>query len=200
MNSKSLGANLKKKILYIHGFNSSPKSMKAVQTKQYFEEYFPEISFHCPQIASSPNGAIEQLDQIIAEHKNDQWLLMGSSLGGYFSTYFAEKYQLKAVLINPAVKPYLLLSDIIGEQTNPYTGEVYQVTTDYIEHLKVLDIEKIQQNNYLVMVQTGDEVLDYRQATDKYAQSTLIVQEGGDHSFINFEQMLPDIVKFFQLT
>lgn len=200
MNSKSLGANLKKRILYIHGFNSSPKSMKAVQTKQYFKDNFPEISFHCPQIASSPNGAIEQLDHIIAEHKNDQWLLLGSSLGGYFSTYFAEKYQLKAVLINPAVKPYLLLSDIIGEQTNPYTGEVYQVTTDYIEHLKVLDIEKIQQNNYLVMVQTGDEVLDYRQATDKYAQSTLIVQEGGDHSFINFEQMLPDIVKFFQLT
>lgn len=200
MKSKPLGANLKQRILYIHGFNSSPKSMKAVQTKQYFEENFPKISFHCPQIASSPNGAIEQLDHIIAEHKNDQWLLLGSSLGGYFSTYFAEKYQLKAVLINPAVKPYLLLSDIIGEQTNPYTGEVYQVTTDYIEHLKVLDIEKIEQNNYLVMVQTGDEVLDYRQATDKYAQSTLIVQEGGDHSFINFEQMLPDIVKFFQLT
>jgi len=174
--------------------------MKAVQTKQYFKEHFPNIYFHCPQIASSPNGAIEQLDNIIAEHPKDHWLLMGSSLGGYFSTFFAEKYQLKAALINPAVKPYLLLANVIGQQTNPYTGEVYQVTHDYIDHLKALDIEKIQQNNYLVMVQTGDEVLDYRQAVDKYAQSTLIVQEDGDHSFINFEQMLPDIVKFFQLT
>lgn len=188
------------RILYIHGFNSSPGSMKARLTSDYITKHFPDVGFHCPQVASSPYAAIEQLDTILASHPDDNWLLIGSSLGGYFSTYFAEKYHLPAVLVNPAVKPFLLLSDYIGEQKNPYTEEVYYVEPEHMDQLKTLECEKIGRKNYLVMVQTGDEVLDYQQAVEKYQHCQLIVQEGGDHSFINFEQMLPNIVKFLQLT
>ncbi len=188
------------RILYIHGFNSSPGSMKALLTKDYIEKYHSSIHFHCPQIASSPLAAIGQLDNILNQYPNDQWWLMGSSLGGYFATYLSEQYQLPAALINPAIKPFELLSDYIGEQVNPYTQEVYRVTPEHMTQLAQLFREEIQQKNYQVMVQMGDEVLDYRQAVEKYPQSQLIVQKGGDHSFVNFEQMLPDIVKFFQLT
>lgn len=188
------------RILYIHGFNSSPESMKAKLTSTYVQKHFHNVVFHCPQVASSPKLAIEQLDIILASHPDDNWLLIGSSLGGYFCTYFAEKYNTPAVLINPAVRPFLLLSDYIGQQTNPYTNETYDVEPEHMDHLKALEREKISQKNYLVMVQTGDEVLDYRQAVEKYQQCQLIVQEGGDHSFINFEQMLPDIAKFLHLT
>ncbi len=174
--------------------------MKTQLTQAYFAQYFPSVIFHCPQVASSPSAAIEQLDQILASYQEDNWLLMGSSLGGYFSTYFSEKYHLPAALINPAVQPYLLLSDYIGEQQNPYTGEVYRVEPEHMAQLKALEQKKIEQKNYLVMVQTGDEVLDYRHAAKKYHQSKLIVQQGGDHSFIDFQKMLPTIVKFFQLT
>ena len=174
--------------------------MKAKLTKQFFRKYYPDIVFHCPQIVSHPTGAIAQLTEIIESAKEDNWLLMGSSLGGYFSTYLSEKYHLPAVLINPAIQPYLLLNDYIGQQTNPYTQEIYHVEPDHMDQLKALERKKIVQNNYLVMVQTGDEVLDYRLAVEKFAHAELIVQQGGDHSFVNYEQMLPQIAQFFQLT
>jgi uncharacterized protein len=192
-------------ILYIHGFNSSPLSTKAEQTRQFLAEYFPTIGFYCPQLATTPKNAIAQLEQIIAEHSDDtEWLLIGSSLGGYFASYLTEKYQCLAVLVNPAIKPYTLLSDYIGEQTNPYTQKVYQVTSDHMQQLQLIEQSKPtescqKKNNYLVMVQTADEVLNYQEAVEKYQYCQLVVQEGGDHSFINFDKNLPAIAKFFNL-
>jgi uncharacterized protein len=186
-------------MLYIHGFNSSPQSMKAELSKQYFAQNHPQIKFHCPQIASSPYVAVKQLEDIIAQAPNEPWLLMGSSLGGYFATYLAEKYQLPAILINPAVKPFDLMHQYLGEQLNPYTQERYQVTEQHIVELKALEQENISKNNYLVMVQTGDEVLDYQQAVEKYRHCQLVIQQGGDHSFIDYENTLPSIALFFNL-
>ena len=188
-------------ILYLHGFNSSPQSMKAQLTKHYFNEHFPEVSFFSPQLASSPTAVIEQLTTLI-DSKSDReniWYFIGSSLGGYFSTYLSEKYQGKAVLINPAVKPFELLVDYLGEQTNPYTQEVYYIEKHFIESLKSLEQQFISKNNYLVMVQTGDEVLDYQKAVDKYCDCQIIVQQGGDHSFIDYSKVLPKIAMFFNL-
>ncbi|MDG1733247.1 MAG: YqiA/YcfP family alpha/beta fold hydrolase [Thalassotalea sp.] len=188
----------KKKILVIHGFNSSPQSLKAQLTVQYMQDNYPEIDVVVPQLLSTPELAIKQLCQIIEAENNIDWYFTGSSLGGYFATYLVSKYKRPAVLINPAVTPYLLLADYIGEQENPYTGEVYQVTKEHMQQLKLIESEICQQKMFFVMVQTGDEVLDYQQAVAKYGNCKLEVQQGGDHSFINFEQMLPKISSFFQ--
>jgi len=196
---------MKKNILYIHGFNSSPLSLKAEQTRKYLATSFPDVGFFCPQLATTPAKAITQLEQLIEKQgSNTQWYLIGSSLGGYFASYLSQKYNSLAVLVNPAITPYELLHDYIGEQVNPYTEEVYQVTEDHMQQLKALEqtapaIDSKEKNNYLVMVQTGDEVLNYQEAVEKYQHCRLIVQEGGDHSFINFDHVLATISDFFQL-
>jgi len=196
---------MKKNILYIHGFNSSPLSLKAEQVREYVDINFPEVCFCCPQLASTPAKAIIQLERLIATYSVDtQWYLIGSSLGGYFASYLSSKYNCLVVLVNPAIRPYELLYDYLGEQVNPYTEEVYQVTEEHIQQLKILEQTVPQKrsdkkNNYLVMLQTGDEVLNYQQAVEKYRYCRLIVQEGGDHSFINFNTCLPTIFDFFQL-
>ncbi len=187
-------------ILYIHGFNSSPLSIKSTQTQHYLCAHFPEVKFYCPQLKTSPDAVMVQLEEILLSQPKGSWGLMGSSLGGYFSTYLSEKFGLSAVLINPAVRPFDLLHDHLGEQQNPYTDEVYQVTEQHLQQLKTLFCEKISQKRYMVMVQTGDEVLDYQQAVERYCDSQLIIQQGGDHSFVNYQQMLPTISKFFKLT
>jgi len=196
---------MKKKIIYIHGFNSSPLSLKAEQTRKYLIKYYPDVEFLCPQLATTPAQAIIQLEQLIEKKcKNSNCYLIGSSLGGYFASYLSEKYNSLAVLVNPAIKPYELMHDYMGEQVNPYTEEVYQVTKEHIQQLKALEqsapkIDSEEKNNYLVMVQTDDEVLNYQQAVEKYQYCRLIVQEGGDHSFINFDNCLPTICDYFQL-
>ncbi|HCH70664.1 MAG TPA: esterase YqiA [Colwellia sp.] len=196
---------MQKNILYIHGFNSSPLSIKAEQTRQYLCKYFPQVHFYCPQLASNPKEAINQLEHIIQSYQtNTSWYLMGSSLGGYFASYLSEKYNYPSVLINPAIKPFELLKDYLGEQVNPYTGEVYQVTRDHMIELKAIEpkspsFDMQKKNNYLVMVQTDDEVLNYQQAVEKYQHCRLVIEQGGDHSFVDFEQHLPAIADFFQL-
>jgi len=186
-------------ILYLHGFNSSPQSEKAEITKQYIEKHHNNVNFHCPQLMSSPNAVIEQLERILQVNSPYKWGIIGSSLGGYFATYLSEKYSVKAVLINPAVKPFELLVDYLGEQTNPYTQEVYQVSKRHMHELKALYEEKISKKNYMVMVQTGDEVLDYHQAAQRYHDTKLIIQQGGNHHFVNYQKMLPNIMKFMNL-
>lgn len=196
---------MKKNILYIHGFNSSPLSLKAEQTRKYIKKHYPHIHFHCPQLESSPDKAIAQLTFIIEQAGCDNaWYLIGSSLGGYFASYLSEKYNVPAVLVNPAIRPYELLNDYLGEQTNPYTNLTYEVNKSHIQELKNIEnaaptIDCSQKNNYLVMVQTADEVLNYQHAVEKYQHCQLIVQEGGDHSFVGFDNTLPSIIDFFQL-
>lgn len=195
-----------KNILYIHGFNSSPLSVKAEQTREYFLQNFSDINFYCPQLTSNPKGAIHQLEQIIQSSEVDSsWCLMGSSLGGYFASYLSEKYNFPCVLINPTIKPFELLKDYFGEQVNPYTEEVYQVTREHMIELKEIEskspsLNEQQKNNYLVMVQTDDEVLNYQEAVEKYQHCRLVVEQGGDHSFVDFEKHLPKIADFFQFT
>ncbi|WP_371186680.1 YqiA/YcfP family alpha/beta fold hydrolase [Thalassotalea maritima] len=188
-----------KKLLTIHGFNSSPKSLKAEQTKAYFNQHFPQIDVVAPQLKTTPDAAIKQLVDIIESAPEASWMLTGSSLGGYFATYLASRFSIPAVLINPAVKPFELLAEVIGEHTNPYTNETYHVTSEHMQQLKRLWVDDIDVDKFMVMVQKGDEVLDYQQAVNKYRDTCLLVQEGGDHSFVGFEKMLPDVVKFFQL-
>ena len=196
---------MQKNILYIHGFNSSPLSLKAEQTRLYIGKNFPQVDFYCPQIASNPKGAIDQLEGIIQSvPKNSSWYLIGSSLGGYFASYLSQKYNFPSVLVNPAIKPFELLNDYLGEQVNPYTEEVYYVTSEHMLVLKSIESKapsftSQEKNNYLVMVQTDDEVLNYQQAVEKYQHCRLIVEQGGDHSFVGFEQHLSEIADFFQL-
>lgn len=184
-------------LLYLHGFNSSPLSHKAEVTKHYIAVNFPDINFVCPQLVASPLKAIAQIESILHESACNRWGIIGSSLGGYYATYLAHKYNYPAVLVNPAVKPYDLLTDYMGEQINPYSQEVYQVEEPFIADLIDIEVLKIVKKQYMLMVQTGDEVLNYQEAVDKYQGCHTLIQEGGDHSFIDFDKYLPNIMHFF---
>jgi predicted esterase YcpF (UPF0227 family) len=118
-------------------------------------------------------------------------------MGGYMGTYLAEKYELPLALINPAVRPYELLQDYLGEVTNDYTGEKYVFTQEHMQIIKAFEIEPITKpERYLLLTQIRDEVLDYKLGVEKYAGCKQIVEQGGNHAFENFEQHLSLILEF----
>jgi len=118
-------------------------------------------------------------------------------MGGFYGTWIAEKYGLPLVLVNPAVKPYRLLKDYLGENENIYTGEKYHFTETNIDELEQLDVELLTQpERYLLLTQQGDEVLDFHEGVEKYQQSRQIVQPGGSHGFDGFELQMPEIMAF----
>ncbi|OIQ23385.1 MAG: esterase YqiA [Vibrio sp. MedPE-SWchi] len=188
-------------LLYIHGFNSSPLSHKANVIKAYCENERPDIKLVTPQLPCFPQETAQCLLDIVEHHRDDHHIaLVGSSLGGYLSTWLNAKFGFKAVLVNPAVKPYELLVDYLGEQVNPYTEQTYVLETKHIEQLKELDVATIKDpKDFWLLQQTGDEVLDYRQAVERYHLAKQTVESGGDHSFVDFERYPEEIIKFLAL-
>ncbi|UIP27563.1 esterase YqiA [Photobacterium sp. TLY01] len=188
-------------LLYLHGFNSSPQSMKARLMAQYCRANRPDIRLEIPQLPSYPSQAAQSIDTLVTELKPTYRIgLVGSSLGGYLATWLSQRHQLPAVLVNPAVKPFELLADYLGEQINPYTEEKYTLSPVHMDELKVLEIPELNQPDLLwLLQQEGDEVLDYRQAVEKYAVCRQTVEPNGDHSFIGFNRYPADIVRFLGL-
>ena len=183
-------------ILYLHGFRSSPQSHKARQLMAHMASRGLLDRFWCGQLPVSPAQAIAAVEKEIAAAATPV-TLVGSSLGGYYATHLAEKHGLRAVLINPAVLAHLSLAEFVGQQTNLYTGEVFEFRPEYIEEMRAMAVPRISQpGNFLLMVETGDEVLDYRKAVAAYAGCGQVVLEGGDHSFKRFGEYLDAILEF----
>ncbi len=180
-------------IIYIHGFGSSGHGGKASLFREYFEE---EVI--APSLSYVPNLAIDTLEQLIEMflEKDETVGLVGSSLGGYYAIYLASKYNLKAILINPAIYPYKTL-DKIGMAMNYYDMSSFEVTAEHIQALKGLEVQEVlNQENFITLLQTDDEVLDYNDAVEKLPDSELVIEEGGDHSFENIESYFRKIGSF----
>ena len=182
-------------ILYLHGFRSSPASLKARLLDEAMHERKMAERFFCPALSPVPLAAIAEAEAIIARRKGPLTLI-GSSLGGFYATWLAEKYGLRAALINPAVVAPLALDPYIGTQTNLYTGESFLFTEAHIAQLRALQTPHISPERYLLLVETGDEVLDYRDAVARYAGCRQEVCAGGDHSFTRFAEFMPQLLEY----
>lgn len=180
-------------ILYLHGFRSSPQSWKARLLGAALAERGLADRFHCPALSPDPAAAIAQAETILAEHP--ACTLVGSSLGGYYATWLAERHGLPAVLVNPAVVAPLSLEAWVGPQTNLYSGEVFEFTETHIAALRALEVPRITPARYWLLVEAGDEVLDYREAVRRYAGCRQTVLPGGDHSFTRFPDFVPQIIE-----
>jgi predicted esterase YcpF (UPF0227 family) len=183
-------------IVYLHGFNSAPQSHKAQVMKRYMEASGLGERFVCPKLPHRPEEAIATVEREIERRPAGAVTLVGSSLGGFYATYLAEAHGLRAVLLNPAVRPGRDLATLLGVQRNLYTGEEYELTREHVAAWRRLDVAAIHPERYLLIVETGDEVLDYREAVAKYAGARQIVIEGGDHALQSFPDHLPLILEF----
>jgi uncharacterized protein len=180
-------------ILYLHGFNSSPQSHKAQVLGRFMAQRGLASGYACPALPPLASEAIRELERSLPE---GNLCLIGSSLGGFYATYLAEKHGAKAVLINPAIEPHLGLRAYLGAQKNLHTGEPYELTEAHLCEWQKLVVPRITPGRYLLLVETGDEVLDYRQAVRRYAGCEQVVVEGGDHSLQSFPRHLPRILEF----
>ena len=183
--------------IVIHGFGSAGRGGKAM----LFREYFKSRGKSCiaPSLSYVPELAIDTLEQLIESYDNVN--LVGSSLGGYYAIYLAEKYSLKAVLINPAVDSSRTLkrvSEMGGMATNYYDNTLFTWNMNHVDMLQKYRVNKVEKGEYLMLLQTGDDVLNYKDAVTKLPNATTIIEDGGTHPYEGIERHFDRIYNFFK--
>ena len=184
-------------ILYLHGFRSAPQSDKVQALQSALSQRGRGDRLFCPQLSHVPAEAIAQAEAIIAQFPD--LTVMGSSLGGFYATVLAERHALKAVLINPAIPGALPLEEWIGPHANLYTGVNFDFTAEHVAQLRALDPATVTPQRYWVLLEKGDETLDYRDAVRRYASARQSVEDGGNHRFSRFERYLPQLLAYARL-
>jgi predicted esterase YcpF (UPF0227 family) len=183
-------------LMYLHGFNSSPQSHKAQVLGAFLAGKGLGASYACPALPPPATDAVAAIEKLMHERRGQPFCFVGSSLGGFYATYLAEKHGARAVLINPAIEPHIGLRAYLGPQKNLHTGEPYELTEAHLRDWHKYYVPKLSPQRYLLIVETGDEVLDYRGALERYAGAEQVVVQGGDHSLQSFPEQLPRILRF----
>lgn len=183
-------------LVYLHGFLSSPGSSKGQAIAAWLEKKGLSGHFHSPVIPPTPQGSLAAIRAVMEPLQQEPVCLIGSSLGGFFATWAAEEYGCRAVLLNPAVFPYNLIGQYLGPQRNYHTGEIHQIEPGFVTALHECERQPTHKQRYWLLVQAGDEVLDYHQSVGFYAGCQQTILEGGDHSFVGFADWLPQIWDF----
>lgn len=182
--------------LYIHGFNSSPLSQKTQEFRRWLAERGRENEWICPDLPHQPAEAFALLCTLV-EQAQIKPKLVGSSLGGFYATALSARYDLKAVVINPAVHAPLVLRSALGPQVGYYDDTQYEFTQQHLDELQALDLlAPANPDNILLMQEREDEVLDWKAAVDYYRDCHQLVFRGGDHSFTRFGDVIELIDRF----
>jgi predicted esterase YcpF (UPF0227 family) len=191
------GSTFGRVFVYLHGFNSSPASFKARLVRARLAALGRADEFVAPHLPHRPAAAVATIEQALAGLAPEEVTLIGSSLRGHYATWIAERYGTRAALINPAIAPHVLLAQALGAQRNLYTGEAYELVQAHLDELRSIDVARITRpERYLLIVATGDEVLDSRVAIEKYRGAVQIVHSGGDHGFAEFERYVDAVIDF----
>ena len=186
-------------IIYLHGFQSSALSIKGQQIKAFcqqhtdFQVYLPDLNMPPQQVLTHVSDMIAGLGQVV---------LIGSSLGGFYATQLVAKHGVPAVLINPAMRPWQLFHDLFGSEHIPYVVNTkWTLDHTHLDQLQQMALPFVQDaDKILVLLQQGDEVLDYREAQRYYSnashQSMIITEVNGKHAMDNFADKIPMALQF----
>ena len=188
-------------LLYLHGFRSSPQSMKAQKVAARVQAQHPAVTWWCPQLPPSPKEAMGLAMQGIAGWPRGSMAVVGSSLGGFYATWVAQQTGCPAVLLNPAVDPARDLAAYIGEQTSfHHPEERFFFEPAYVDELRALVAgpSSAPQNTFAIIAK-GDELLDWREMTGRYPGARIKLLEGSDHALSDFDDHIDAVFDFLNL-
>jgi predicted esterase YcpF (UPF0227 family) len=189
-------------LVYLHGFRSSPNSTKAVMTGEAVSALSTSnhtYEWYCPQLLASPKESMEMVIKHIDQSKADRIVIIGSSLGGFYTNYLAEKYQCKGVALNPAVYAARELEPHVGMMTAYDSEEPFDFKAEYIDELRALQVNTISDpRRYFLIAAKGDELLDWKEMVAFYPGAKQLVLEGSDHGIADYAKHLSAVIDFIE--
>jgi uncharacterized protein len=186
-------------LVYLHGFNSSPRTVKGRKLAAAAAALSDPPRIYIPALHHRPGTAMREVCAWVDESVADRATLsfVGSSLGGYYATWLAEKYAARAIVINPAVRPATALVAYSGPQRNLHTGESWELTPEHFTELEALSVAHLtRMERYFLLMRSGDELLNWREAVARYAGAWQYVLGGGNHGWEDIDGEIPSLLRF----
>ena len=188
-----------KTILYFHGFKSSSKSSKAQSLKNFIAKNTKNTKIIIPDLDDNFQNAHNQIEELL-RLSGSNIVFMGSSLGGYYASYFSQKLKKKAVLINPAVHPLKDFEVHLGENENYSSGNKFNISSKEISFVRTLSYKKLlTPNDLLILLESGDEILKYYKSASYFSGAYIDIAFGGNHSYSSFKSKFHKIQKFLDI-
>jgi uncharacterized protein len=198
------------RLLYLHGFRSSPQSGKATIMAARVAKarsHGVVIDWHCPQLPPSPKEAFELAWRWVSEpmqqgQPETPIAIMGSSLGGFYAAALTERLlrvgvYARCVLLNPAVYPARDLAAFIGRVKNWHGEGGFEFTQQHVQELKAIETSTFTRpERYMAVIAKGDELLDWREMVARYPAQHLLLLKRGDHALTGFEKFADRALKF----
>ena len=154
--------------------------------------------FACPQLSERPAAAMESVRVLTFGLAPETLTLIGSSLGGFYVTWLAEKLGCRAVLINPAMRAHEKLACQVGMQTAYHDATAsFAFLPEYLDQLRDFHVAAITRpERYFLLAATGDEMLDWREMVGAFPGARHRVIEGSDHGMSDFADYLGEVLAF----
>lgn len=192
-------------LLYLHGFRSSPQSVKARLVGERVKTRHPAVTWWCPQLPPSPAAAMAMVTEGVGAWPTGQMVVMGSSLGGFYARWLSLRLGCAAVLLNPAVHPARDLARYIGEQTAWHEPEQrFFFEPAFVDELQALE-EDIRRGldrpapRQMAIIAQGDEVLDWREMQAFCSSGEIRLLPGSDHAISDFPEHMDAVFGFLDL-
>ena len=180
------------KIIYLHGFNSDENSNTVISLKKIFND-LTGISYDyiIPDLAhekiKNTIDAVLKIDKEI--------ILVGTSLGAFWANYFAQKYLLKCVLVNPSLYPWVSLTRCIGVNKNFNTGVDRILTESDVTAYKKYEMPIIDGIIRIVVLGINDDVINYKITQEVFQNNSKIILINAGHRIENVENIAKIIME-----
>lgn len=190
-------------LLVFHGFASAiPNGAYKKLNEALFTKY-SVIGFNYDYFDLAAND--EAMDKVWEQLLSDKDIVFaGTSLGGFWANYYAQRYGVdRVLLVNPVINPLQQLRQFIGVHYVEKRQMDLVVTQKDIDGYVGRKGQVDPAIDRLVLVTRDDEVLDYRLAKEEYAGSKdrLEIFDTGGHTLDLSEPRFADLIsEFLDLT
>ena len=182
------------KLVYFHGFGSAGNSAKS----QALKARFGDDNVWSPNLPLDAFEVIDMVADYVRSVKDYPIIFSGTSLGGFYANYFAQRFDCPCVLVNPAFNPGQSLSKSLGQHNNYATGLPFELTQNHLDKWNAMKADNTDINGALInlFIALDDEVIDAQQMLAAFPHyKYLKTFEKAGH---RFEQHWPEVVDFLE--
>ena len=170
-------------ILYLHGFASAGHGEKA----QALRQRFGAEQVLSPDLPVDPQEVRSTVDTLLRSCARRPTVLVGTSLGGFYACWFAMRWQLPCVLVNPSTAPSRTIGARPGRYRNHATGAELEVRPEFAEAWAAMEADAGSRPDGALIslfLAQDDDVLPCELALQRFADAAFVrVTPDGGHRY-----------------